>query len=174
MTKYEQALKFATNAHGDQKRKYTGEPYINHPVAVAKALSDLGYKEDVLCAALLHDVVEDTPITIQNIYEEFGPTIAQLVEQVTDVYTTEAFPNIRRKERKLLECYRLSKISNDAKSIKLSDLIDNTASITEHDKGFAEVYLQEKEEMLAVLTQGNGVLHHTAHVTLLMAKSEIS
>lgn len=155
MNKIKRALEFATIAHGEQKRKYTNEPYINHPIAVSKIVEELGVHEDIICAALLHDVVEDTDKTIQDIEESFGVVIARIVEDLTDVYTSEAFSNIRRKERKQLECYRLSKASGNAKTIKLADLIDNTSSIVEYDKSFAKVYLNEKEEMLKVLSGGD-------------------
>lgn len=155
MEKYKKALEFAKIAHGEQKRKYTNEPYINHPIAVSKIVEELGVHEDILCVALLHDVVEDTPVTIDEIEKEFGIIVSRIVADLTDVYTTEAFPNIRRKERKLLECFRISKISGNAKTIKLADLIDNTSSIIEYDKSFAKVYLKEKEEMLKVLSGGD-------------------
>jgi (p)ppGpp synthase/HD superfamily hydrolase len=170
----QKALGFATKAHGEQKRKYTGEPYINHPVAVMNILKDLGFHESVLCAALLHDVVEDTPVKIQEIEEAFGPVITRMVLDLTDVYTAESFPNIRRKERKMLECYRILKIGGNAKSIKLADLIDNSISILEHDPGFAKVYIKEKEELLFVLDGGDQRLMQMAVKSMLEAKKKLT
>ena len=175
MTKYQQALSFATKAHGEQKRKYTFGPYINHPIAVAKKVQDLGYHEDIVCAALLHDVVEDVPeITIDDIEKEFGIIISRMVNDLTDVYTTEAFPLIRRKERKLLECFRISKISSNAKTIKVADLIDNTYSIVQYDKDFAKIYLREKEEMLKVLSGADQFLMAECFTVLKKAKEKLS
>lgn len=85
--KEKQALHFAAQAHASigQKRKYTGQPYIEHPVAVARILKAHGYSGDVVCAALLHDVVEDTPVSIEEIHRRFGPEIGTLVAAVTDI-----------------------------------------------------------------------------------------
>ncbi len=170
----QKALEFATKAHGEQKRKYTDEPYIVHPVAVMELLKEIGIiNQHILAAALLHDTVEDTPTTIQDIEENFGILVARMVDDLTDVYTHEKFPNIRRKERKMLECYRLLKIGSDAKSIKLADLIDNTKSILEYDKGFAKTYIKEKRDMLDVLEGGSPILMDLAVKSLLNAEKEL-
>lgn len=76
------AMEFAFRAHLNQRRT-TGEPYITHPLYVAEALTELEVDEDTLIAAILHDTVEDTGVTIQAIGERFGPEIAKLVDGVT-------------------------------------------------------------------------------------------
>ncbi len=76
------AYHFAEKAHDGQKRR-SGEPYIIHPVAVAQILAEMGMDADSICAALLHDVVEDTPVTDEEIRKKFGATIEQLVDGVT-------------------------------------------------------------------------------------------
>ena len=76
------AYEFAKEKHGDQLRK-SGEPYIIHPVQVAYILSTLGLDDSTICAALLHDTLEDTGITKQNLVQEFGEEIAELVDGVT-------------------------------------------------------------------------------------------
>ena len=76
------AYEYAKKNHGDQCRK-SGEPYIIHPVQVAYILSTLGLDEHTICAALLHDVLEDTPITYEDIQNEFGTEIAEMVDGVT-------------------------------------------------------------------------------------------
>lgn len=173
MTLKEKALLFATKAHEGQRRKYTGEPYINHPISVSNIIESLGLHEDLICAALLHDIVEDTHISIEDIEKEFGVVISRLVNQLTDAYTHNNFPNIGRIHRKNLECYRLWKASGNAKTIKLADLIDNTSSIVEHDKSFAKVYLREKEEMLQVLEGGDQRLMIIAVQTLKESKIKL-
>lgn len=80
----EQAFCFAKKAHADQKRK-SGEPYIAHPLAVAKILMELGMDAATVAAGLLHDVVEDTKITTPQIEAEFGPDVAMLVQGVTNL-----------------------------------------------------------------------------------------
>lgn len=77
-----QAYLFAKEAHGAQKR-YTGEPYITHPVAVAGILAEMHMDSQTLIAALLHDVIEDTPVTSQDMINQFGDEVTGLVEGVT-------------------------------------------------------------------------------------------
>jgi len=81
-----QAIKIATTAHEGQLRK-TGEPYIVHPLAVKKILEEWGMDEDTIIAGILHDTVEDTNLTIENIKTEFGETVAFLVDGVTKLGT---------------------------------------------------------------------------------------
>lgn len=78
----EKAYLVAEEAHRPQKRS-SGEPYITHPVAVARILSSMHLDHETLCAALLHDVIEDTPITQDELAEDFGSVIAELVEGVS-------------------------------------------------------------------------------------------
>ena len=80
--KIEKAFSIADEAHKDQKRR-SGEPYIIHPVAVATILADMGMDTDSICAALLHDVVEDTPTTAKEIRDMFGEDVECLVDGVT-------------------------------------------------------------------------------------------
>jgi GTP pyrophosphokinase len=76
------AFEVARDAHGSQTRK-TGEPYITHPIAVAEVLAGYGMDVDTIAAALLHDVVEDTPVTLEEIQKEFGDEVAHLIDGVT-------------------------------------------------------------------------------------------
>ncbi len=83
LAKVERAYDFAALSHRDQRRR-SGEAYINHPVEVAYILAkDLRMDADPICAALLHDTVEDTPVTLEELSEKFGPTVAELVDGVT-------------------------------------------------------------------------------------------
>ena len=78
----QKAYNYALSNHGDQKRK-SGEPYIIHPTNVAYTIAELGLDEQTICAALLHDVVEDTEVTYEDIENEFGLEIAEMVDGVT-------------------------------------------------------------------------------------------
>src|SRR5512138_2785440 len=78
----QRAYRVAEAAHRDQKR-HSGEPYINHCLAVASILADLRVPSEVVAAGLLHDTVEDTSVTLNDIRRDFGPTIAVLVDGVT-------------------------------------------------------------------------------------------
>ena len=172
MRHFEQILEFATKAHGDQKRKYTGDPYIIHPQAVAQLVKVFGGDDGMVFAALLHDVLEDTPVTsielLTELHRIFGDDVDMvhdvhsLVVELTDVYIKENFPHLNRKARKLLEAQRLGRCSSRAQSIKYADLIDNGISITEHDPGFAAVYLREKADLLEFMRMGNSQLRKMA------------
>ncbi len=82
LSKILSAYEFAAKAHEGQQRS-SGQPYIMHPLAVAKILLELGMDTDTVCAALLHDVVEDTEATTEDLKKRFGSDVAQLVEGVT-------------------------------------------------------------------------------------------
>ena len=151
------AKAYAAQAHAaiDQRRKYTGEPYIAHPAAVVELVRNVPHTEVMICAAWLHDTVEDTPETLGNVEREFGPEVAALVEQLTDVSRRE---DGNRKKRKTIDREHTAKASPEAKTIKLADLIDNTRSIVERDPEFAKVYLAEKILLLEVLREGDATL----------------
>ena len=148
----DRVLEFATAAHGDQKRKYTEDPYINHPIAVAEIVKTVPHTQEMVAAALLHDVVEDTHVTLDQIRDAFGDEVAELVSWLTDVSRPE---DGNRRTRKELDRLHTANAPADAQTIKLADLIHNTASIEKHDPGFYKVYRQEKIELLKVLTKGN-------------------
>lgn len=155
------AKKFAAWYHAsiDQRRKYTNEPYINHPAAVAELVRSVPHTEEMLCAAWLHDVVEDTPCTLTEVEQAFGMVVASLVDMLTDVSKPE---DGNRATRKALDREHTANASPQAKTIKLADLIDNTHSILERDPDFARVYMREKARLLRVLTEGDPTLYRKA------------
>jgi len=155
----DEVLKFATMAHGDQKRKYTGEPYIVHPIAVSEIVKTVPHTDEMIAAALLHDVVEDTPVTIQEIETKFGSKVAELVGWLTDTSRPE---DGNRKTRKSIDRLHSADAPAEAQTIKLADLIHNTKSIEKHDPSFWKVYKQEKIALLDVLTKGDRSLMHIA------------
>jgi guanosine-3',5'-bis(diphosphate) 3'-pyrophosphohydrolase len=142
------ARAFATAAHAGQLRKYTKTPYIQHPDAVAALVATRPHTPEMLAAALLHDVVEDTPVTIEEVRAAFGDTVAALVADLADVSRLE---DGNRVARKALDRAHTAKASPQAKTIKLADLIDNARSIIPNAPGFAKVYLREKAALLEVL-----------------------
>jgi len=156
------AKEYATRCHAaiDQRRKYTGEPYIVHPAAVVELVRSVPHTEAMLCAAWLHDTVEDTHATLWGIDRMFGGEIAVLVERLTDVSKPT---DGNRAKRKLMDLIHTAKASPAAKTIKLADLIDNTKSIAAHDPDFAKVYFAEKRLLLDVLREGDATLWKMAH-----------
>ena len=145
----EKALEFARRAHGEQKRKYTGEPYIEHCIAVARLVESVGGSEDMIISALLHDTVEDTDVTLDDIGREFDGVVRSMVFFLTD----DGVGN--RAARKKAYREKLAGASGQTQTIKLADLIDNTKTIVKHDPKFAKVYMAEKRDLLAVLGYGD-------------------
>lgn len=116
------ALDFAAHKHRDQRRKNVeASPYINHPIELARVLSNEGgfISSELLCAALLHDTVEDTQTTEEELREEFGEGITRIVMEVSDDKTKT------KAERKRLQVVHASTISHHAKLVKLADKICN-------------------------------------------------
>ena len=154
----DKALKFATKAHDGQVRKYTGEPYIVHPIAVANLVKQHGGTEAQQAAALLHDVVEDTDVTLDDICIKFGTEIADLVFWLTD---QSKLDDGNRAVRKAIDRTHTHSSPHQAQFVKLADLIDNSISIAQHDKGFAKVFFIEKQLIL------NGMLDTIKRTDLL-------
>lgn len=135
-----------------QRRKYIDAPYIVHPFAVAEIIWNhiLGVTDEVLAATLLHDTVEDTPYTIEELTAEFGPIVGYYVFCVTDISRST---DGNREARKLMDAEHYARGPAEAQSIKVADLMDNTKSISEYDPNFWVVYLKEKERLLDMLTK---------------------
>ena len=79
------ALMLAITAHGNQRRKYTGAPYVVHPIHVSKIVETVVHTPEMVAAALLHDVVEDTNVTLKQIESQFGSVVAEYVHYCTNV-----------------------------------------------------------------------------------------
>ena len=157
MDTVEKARVFATAAHGAvaQLRKYTNEPYIVHPAEVVSIVKTVSHTEAMLCAAWLHDVVEDTGVTIETIRAEFGEEVSELVGWLTDVSRPEQG---NRATRKAIDRAHTAMAPAEAQTVKLADLISNTRSIMEHDEAFAKTYLAEKRLLLEVMDKGDATL----------------
>ena len=157
MDKVEKARVFATAAHGAvaQLRKYTNEPYIVHPAEVASIVRSVPHTDAMLAAAWLHDVVEDTGVTLETVRTEFGDEVAELVGWLTDVSRPD---HGNRAARKAVDRAHSAAAPAAAQTVKLADLISNTRSILEHDQKFAKTYLEEKRLLLEVMTKGDSTL----------------
>lgn len=167
------AMYFAIAAHEavQQKRKYTGEPYWKHCESVAFNVKENGGTEDMVCAAWMHDTVEDANIELYLIENLFGKKVADLVSGLTDVSKAEDGNRTARKE---VDRAHTAEQSAECKTIKLCDLIDNAGSILQHDKDFAKVYIKEKELLLEVLKEGDSYLWNVANDTVIEAKKELN
>jgi len=173
-------------AHGaiGQKRKYTNEPYYNHCDNVAKIIMEkvnvyILTKPDedntveiiMTCAAYLHDVLEDTHLTADDLFCLNIPrAVIDVVIELTDISKPE---DGNREARKKIDSERYTSASYEAKTVKCADLIDNTSSIVKYDKDFAKIYLREKELLLPYLLGADQNLHNMAATTLEKAKREL-
>lgn len=163
----QKALDFAIKYHEGQLRKWTFEPYIVHPIEVAEIVSTVEHTEDMIIAALLHDVVEDCSkehgreFLLSMISALFGSYVCKLVEMLTDVSKPSDGNRAKRKE---IDRLHNADAMPEAKTIRLADLISNTRSIVRYDNDFAKIYLREKALMLEVLKEGNPILWEQARI----------
>lgn len=148
------ALSFCVKHHTNQIRD-DGEPYYLHPMRVA------AYAEHYIKGVnpflvrnicLLHDVVEDCDVSYNDIKGQFGEFVADHVQDLTNVYTKESYPDLNRKDRKLREHNRLAYCNNLVKQIKLIDRMDNCSPIK-----FAKnsKYLEETVDLISKIGNSN-------------------
>lgn len=170
----EKVRDFADKAHGEQLRKYSPDRYIVHPVRVMEICRRHIDNLPVLAAALLHDVLEDTPVTRLKMHqflttvmrEEEAAQTTQLVVELTDIYTKLAYPRWNRRKRKDKESARISKTSGESQTVKYADIIDNCREIVQQDPDFARVFLRECRALLRVMPKGNEALYQEAVATV--------
>ncbi len=161
----QRAARYATAGHRriEQTRKYTGEPYDVHLKAVAELVESVTDDPEMVAAAWLHDLAEDTPVTIEDIEREFGSNVGRLVADLTDVSKPS---DGNRAARKAVDRAHLAGASPKAKTIKLADLIDNCLDICKHDPRFGRVYLKEAAYLMEVLPEGHATLYERARQVL--------
>jgi len=157
MSLIERARVFCIAAHEavGQRRKYSDEPYWHHPLQVMELLKKHATQpvtEEMLAAAALHDVCEDTHVSLETIRDIFGNTVYHLVENLTDISRPQ---DGNRRARKQKDLEHTQQASPEAKSVKCADLISNARSIVDNDPDFAVVWLREKEALLEVLTDAD-------------------
>jgi GTP diphosphokinase / guanosine-3',5'-bis(diphosphate) 3'-diphosphatase len=122
------AISFSANKHQNQRRKgVTARPYINHPIEVARLLWQVGHVRELptLVAALLHDVLEDTETSLEELSSQFGPTVMHFVSEVSD---NKKLPKAARKR---LQIETAAAKTSQAKLIKLADKISNVSELSQ-------------------------------------------
>lgn len=165
MNNIEKAMEFGKTAHKGQLRKYSNAPYFDHCVEVMELVKTVPHTEEMLIAALLHDTVEDTEITFNDIEREFGSRVRDMVEGLTDISVPE---DGNRKVRKAKDLEHSVMQSANVQTIKLADLISNSRSIlgaaewNKEAKAFSKLYLQEKKALLEGLLLGDMTLRAQA------------
>jgi (p)ppGpp synthase/HD superfamily hydrolase len=148
------AIAHALFQRNNVKRKYSRDSYIVHPIRVMCILIYHGIDDyDVLCAAILHDTIEDCNLShreVIDLFKTIDDNIMDLVFELTDVSKPED-GNIDA--RKAIDCEHLRKASFEAKLIKCADMIDNLSDIFEHDKDFARAYLPEAANKIEAMAE---------------------
>lgn len=170
-----QALSFAAHKHRDQRRKgVNAVPYINHPIEVAELLLRVGKIQDpeVLAAAVLHDTLEDTETTVQELEQTFGQQVCHYVEEVSDDKT------LSKETRKSLQIEHAAHLSPGAKLIKLADKISNVRDIAQNPPANWSLqrrweYLEWAEQVVAGVTGTNAELEQYFRTTLTQAKARL-
>jgi (p)ppGpp synthase/HD superfamily hydrolase len=126
---FERALRLAASAHRDQVRKGSGIPYVEHPMAVALILDRSGFDEEVVIAGLLHDLVEDTDVTLDEVRRSFGDRVKEIV----DACSEEKLDAEGRKrpwlDRKRDHLEAVSRSNDEARAVVLADKMHNLISI---------------------------------------------
>ena len=144
-----EAAAFARRAHAGQRRKYTDRPFIFHPARVAGRVAAHPQATEVMvAAAFLHDVVEDTPHTLEEVSAGFGSDVARLVDELTNPSKGSKAPRLERKQQ---DRDHLALVSVEAKIIKLVDRIDNLQEMAEAPESFREKYFEESRLLVEVI-----------------------
>lgn len=128
-TLLDRAIIFAVQAHAGIERRGKGFPYIVHPMEAVSIAATISPDQEILAAAALHDTVEDTNVTIEQIRAEFGDRIASLVSSETDVVFEGQSESDSWHDRKQAAIDRLAKVSRDAKIVAISDKLSNMRAI---------------------------------------------
>lgn len=178
----EEITDFATMAHAGQVRKYAQEPYIKHPIRVMQQCRLYVKDMPVAAAALLHDVLEDTAVSKDELsaflHRTLQPTEAQhsilLVEQLTDVFTKNDYPHLNRRQRKNKEYDRLASIHEDAQTIKYADIIDNSRDKAIPENNSAEKLLTGYKLLLQKIPNGHPALYELANIAVNNALQELA
>ena len=126
---FDRAVLFAVRAHAGTERRGKGFPYIIHPMEAAEIVSTITPDQELLAAAVLHDVVEDTDVTVEELRAEFGDRIADLVASESDTYQEGLSEEESWHARKQEGIDRLRAASRDAKIVALGDKLSNMRAI---------------------------------------------
>lgn len=162
------AMAFARKVHAQQKRKYTGNPYVDHLAEVAGIVATVTFWDQIdpevlVATAWLHDAMEDQGVTVDQLHAVLsGCSLSAIDHVVRGVRLLSDLEIGNRAERKAASRARLASAPGWVQTIKCADLISNTGSIVQHDPRFSVIYLEEKRLLLAALTNADQRLHAIA------------
>jgi guanosine-3',5'-bis(diphosphate) 3'-pyrophosphohydrolase len=165
------ALSFAAYAHRAQTRKGSGEPYVNHLIEVARLLAEVAHVDDVdvLRAAVLHDVVEDTDVSADEVERTFGARVRMLVEAVSDDN------RLPKAERKRLQIEHMRHAPDEARLIKLADHCSNVATLPEGwPVARRAEYLDWSQQVVAACAGASAELEREHHDRLETARAALA
>jgi (p)ppGpp synthase/HD superfamily hydrolase len=152
---------YATAGHAaiGQRRDFTGLPYITHPEEVAELLSSVGCNETAQAGAYMHDLIEDTGITYEDIYNEFGFEVAELVRTNSNIAKPE---DGNRAVRAAINRAHKATGSADSQNISVGDIISNVRTLVGLNPKFAKTYVPEKWEALKLFVLAHPELREMA------------
>ena len=162
---YQKALLFATEKHDGQIRKFNGEPYVNHPIRVANTVNEFTLDEDIIAAALLHDVIEDTNATETEIREKFGDNVANMVLALTS--DKEKIKQVG-KTKYLLD--KMNELSDDELLIKLADRLDNVSDLSKDNEKWSIQYTLQTDMIITMLNNPNIKDYHITLMNRIRSK----
>ena len=162
----DKAIIFATKAHKNTKRKAKTTPYIIHPLEVLAICETMTNDYEILAAAVLHDTVEDTDVTIEDIKREFGDKVAHIVLNESDNTLNGYNKEMPWKDKKVLALKRLKELDTDCKIVALSDKLSNMRAINRD-------YILLGDKVWDRFHENNPKLHKWRFIALLDALKDL-
>ncbi len=155
-TLFDKAAHFAIDAHANSERRGKGFPYVIHVFEAAEIVATITNDQELLAAALLHDTVEDTDVTIDRIKDEFGARIAAIVDSESDKFEEGVSEEDSWRGRKLAAINRLKRASMDSKIVAMGDKLSNMRAI-------ARDYERDGDELWKLFHAPGGKSDHQWH-----------
>ena len=166
-TLLDRAIIFAVNAHHNTERRGKGFPYIVHPMEAVEIVATITPDQELLAAAALHDTIEDTDVTVEDIRREFGDRVAELVHAESDQFTEGVSEEDSWHDRKQAAIDRLAAASHDAKIVAMGDKLSNMRAI-------ARDYAMKGDELWQIFHAKNKADHEWHYRGLAASLSELS
>ena len=163
----DRAIIFAVQAHHNTERRGKGFPYIVHPMEAVEIVATITPDQELLAAAALHDTIEDTDVTVENIRTQFGDRVAELVHAESDQFTEGVSEEDSWHERKQAAIDRLAAASHDAKIVAMGDKLSNMRAIWRD-------YQTKGDELWTIFHVKNKASHEWHYRGLAASLSELS
>lgn len=163
----DRAIVFAVKAHHNTERRGKGFPYIVHPMEAVEIVATITSDQELLAVAALHDTIEDTDVTVEDIRREFGDRIADLVHAESDQFTEGVSEEDSWHDRKQAAIDRLAAASHDAKIVAMGDKLSNMRAI-------ARDYAMKGDELWKIFHAKNKADHEWHYRGLAASLSELS